>query len=258
MSCKESLCRKVASPSLFGSFVISLVCWVLPCTVESAWADAGSNWTTREIEGWTVNIAKRLQTESPKELDKALGLLTLQLREIVRVVPPKAVESLRKVKLWMSPEYAGVPPRAEYHPGAGWLRENGRDPAMVEGVEFTNVKIFEAESRRMPNFALHELAHAYHHQVLGYDHRALNDAFARARASGVYDRVERQDSEGRKAMDRAYALTSAQEYFAETTEAYFARNDFQPYDRNELQATDPAMCTLLEELWGVTGKVSVK
>ena len=37
------------------------------------------------------------------------------------VVPAAAVEELRKVTLWFSPEYPGVKPKAEYHPGAGWL-----------------------------------------------------------------------------------------------------------------------------------------
>jgi hypothetical protein len=212
-------------------------------------APSSVTWSSRSIEGWKVNINQQLEADDPKSLAIAIDLLTKQLQEIVRVVPPDAVKRLRDVTLWISPEYAGVGPRAEYHPGAGWLRDNGRDPAMVKGVEFTNVRIFEAETRRMPNFVLHELAHAYHDQVLGNDNRELISTFERAKAGGKYNRVERQDSEGRKSQDRAYALTSPQEYFAETTEAYFSKNDFQPYDRAELEAFDPAMYKLLETLW---------
>ena len=206
-------------------------------------------WSAREIEGWRVSISKQLERDDPKALAAALELLSSQLQEIVRVVPKVAVIELQKVTLWFSPEYPAVPPRAEYHPGAGWLRDHGRDPAMVKGVEFTNVRIFAAETRRMPNFALHELAHAYHDQVLGNGHKELIAAFERAKAAGSYERVERQDSEGRKTMDRAYAMTSPQEYFAETTEAYFAKNDFQPYDREQLKAFDPAAFELLGVLW---------
>ena len=75
-------------------------------------------------------------------------------------------------------------------------------------------------------------------------------AYEKAKAGGTYDRVERQDSEGRKRMDRAYAMTNPQEYFAETTEAFFTRNDFFPYTRDELKPHDPAMFELLEKLWG--------
>jgi hypothetical protein len=41
------------------------------------------------------------------------------------------------------------------------------------------------------------------------------------------------------------------EYFAETTEAYFSRNDFFPFNSKELQKHDPEMFDLLTELWGV-------
>ena len=87
--------------------------------------------------------------------------LTVQLQEIDRVVPAAAVVPLRKVPLWFSPEYLDVTPRAEYHPDADWLRENKRDPAMEKAVDFTNFIIFELETNRMPNFALHELLDLY-------------------------------------------------------------------------------------------------
>ena len=187
---------------------------------------------------------------------RALELLQTQLEEISRVVPAAAVTELQTVPLWISPEYPDTPPRAEYHPAARWLRKHGRDPAMAKGVEFTNVRIFEAETRRMPNFTLHELAHAYHDRVLagGFANEEIKAAYEKAKASGRYDRVERQDSEGRKRMDRAYAMTNPQEYFAETTEAFFSRNDFFPYTGDELKQHDPEMFALLIKLWGVEAK----
>jgi len=63
--------------------------------------------------------------------------------------------------------------------------------------------------------------------------------------------VERKDAEGHKRLDRAYALTNPQEYFAETTEAFFTTNDFFPYTRDELKQLDPQMDQLLARLWGV-------
>ena len=215
-------------------------------------ANGDSQRETRTIAGWAVHIRRDLLASDAKGTARALELLQAQLDEIVRVVPATAVAELQKVPLWFSPEYPSIPPRAEYHPDAGWLRDNGRDPAMAQGVEFTNVRIFEAETRRMPNFSLHELAHAYHDRVLagGFGNAAIKVAYEKAKAGGTYDRVERQDSEGRKRMDRAYAMTNPQEYFAETTEAFFTRNDFFPYTRDELKPHDPAMFELLEKLWG--------
>ena len=211
---------------------------------------------TRHIAGWTVHVSRELSSNDNAATSRALELLKAQLEEIVRVVPAAAVAELRKVALWLSPEYPQTPPRAEYHPDAGWLREHHRDPAMAKGVEFTNVRIFEVETQRMPNFTLHELSHAYHDRLLagGFDNPQIKAAYERAKAGGKYDRVERQDAEGRKSLDRAYALTNPQEYFAETSEAFFTRNDFFPYTRDELKQHDPEMAELLIKLWGVESR----
>ena len=207
----------------------------------------------REVEGWTVRIDTRLWTGQRVETEKALELLAVQLREIVRVVPAPAVQHLRKVTLWFTRTYPGEGGRAEYHPGAGWLREHGRDPVMVHGVEFTDIPDFESETRRMPNFTLHELAHAYHDRVLpgGFSNAEIAEAYRTAKAGGRYERVQRKDAAGQVHWDRAYAMTNPMEYFAESTEAYFSRNDFFPFNRTELQQHDPAMDALLTRLWGL-------
>jgi hypothetical protein len=221
---------------------------VVSASAESAAAKAAATFPqTLNLAGWTLHISPKLDQAA---WTKALPLLQAQLNEIIRVVPAKAVAELQKVPLWINPEYPNVPPRAEYHPGAGWLKENGRDPAMVKGIEFTNTRIFEAETRRMPNFALHELAHAFHDRVLGFENAQIEAAYQKAKAAGLYNRVQRQDSEGRKRLDRAYALTNAKEYLAECTEAFFAQNDFFPFRQDELKKHDPEMFDLLTRLWG--------
>lgn len=139
------------------------------------------------IQGWTVRIHRQLKAENPEKLKKALELLEAQLKEVVQVVPPKAVQELKKVTLWFSPEYKGIAPHAEYHPSRQWLVANNRLPEMARAVEFTNVRIFEEETRRMPNFALHELAHAYHDRVLkgGYGNAEVTRAYEAAKESKV-------------------------------------------------------------------------
>lgn len=212
----------------------------------------------RNVAGWSVHIRRELLTDEGAATAKALDLLKKQLEEIIRVVPKAAVAELQKVPLYFSPEYPGIPPRAEYHPEGSWLAENGRDPAMAKGVEFTNIRVFEAETRRMPNFALHELAHAYHDRFLpgGHANPEIKTAYEAAKAGGGYERVERQDSEGRKRMDRAYAMTNPAEYFAETTEAFFSRNDFFPYTNDQLKKHDPGMHALLGKLWGTSDSMT--
>lgn len=206
----------------------------------------------REIAGWQVHIAEDLIRAFPEDTEKATKLLQAQLQEITRVVPANAVIELQKVKLYFSQQYDDASARAEYHPSAQWLRANGRDPQMAKGVEFSNIQIFEAETRRMPNFALHELAHAYHDRVLpqGFQNDQIKAAYKLAKESGIYNRVDRQDSEGRITQDRAYAIASEVEYFAESTEAYFSRNDFFPFDNAQFKRHDPEMYRLVGELWG--------
>lgn len=206
----------------------------------------------REIEGWSVHISDTLLADEKDTTEAALALLKDQLAEIVRKVPAKALAKLREVPLWFSPEYPTVVPRAEYHPGADWLRANGRNPEMVRAVEFTNVRIFERETRRMPNFALHELAHAFHDRVLGFDHPELEAALKRAKTDKLYDAVERWNGPDRPTTkEKAYGMTNSMEYFAETTEALFSRNDFFPFTAAELEKHDPEMFKLLTRLWSL-------
>ena len=104
----------------------------------------------------------------------------------------------------------------------------------------------------MPNFALHALAHAFHHRVLpeGYQNLDLRLAFERAKWDGAYEKVERRFGNGRPAtLERAYALSNPMEYFAECSEAYFSTNDFYPFTREDLHRHAPAMFELLHKLW---------
>ena len=97
-------------------------------------------------------------------------------------------------------------------------------------------------------FVPHELAHAYHHQILdgGFNHAGIMKAFKAAKQRGDYEKV--LSHTGRRT--RHYALTDQKEYFAETTEAYFGVNDFYPFVRAELSEFDPPGFALMESVWG--------
>jgi hypothetical protein len=95
---------------------------------------------------------------------------------------------------------------------------------------------------------LHELAHAFHDQVLGFEEPRIKAAWERAKGSGLYDDVLHISGERRK----HYALENQKEFFAEMTEAYFGTNDFYPFVRAELKECDPETFKLLEEVWTAT------
>jgi hypothetical protein len=118
----------------------------------------------------------------------------------------------------------------------------------ARGVELANPETFWTWTHEQPWMVLHELAHGYHDQVLGHDHKGIRECYERAVASKSYESVLHYD--GRKV--RHYALNNDKEYFAEATEAFFGTNDFYPFVRSELLAHDPKMHELLKKVWGVT------
>lgn len=91
----------------------------------------------------------------------------------------------------------------------------------------------------------------------GFENSKVNAMFLRAKVSGSYDNVERWYGNGRaNTKERAYALSNPMEYFAESSEAYFTRNDFFTFNAEELRGHAPAMSGLLSELWSVTTKTT--
>ena len=239
-----------------------------PCTVFLAVAISGPVWLNHpKLRGCQTKNRRRLDLAHQQRIiswkdkagtDRALELLAVQLHEITRVVPAAAVVELSKVPLWFSPEYPGVPPKAEYHPGAGWLRDNKRDPSDGEGGRIPPTS--ESSSVR-PNgcriFALHELAACVFHDRVSSQSDSGNEAlmvkaaFENAfKAKGLYDYVEQRFGDGRSANVRAYAMTNPMEYFAECSEAFFSTNDFFPFTREQLAKHDPEMFALLKTLWG--------
>lgn len=228
--------------------VFIVVFWTATHAAASDPIYAVSDYRQTTLRGWRLMIHERLERESPKKTREALRLLEWQLQIIEQHVPARAVAELRKVPLWFSPQYPNVKPKAEYHISAKWLEEHRRPVEMVKAVEFTNIEIFAKEVRRMPVFVLHELAHAYHNRVLGLDHGGIEACYRAAMAENRYDRVMRSNGK----LVKAYGTTNSQEYFAETTEAFFGFNDFFPFNREQLLSFDPRMYAVLATVWHAT------
>ena len=204
----------------------------------------------REVEGWTVRVDERLLAGADKELgDRALRLLANRLDDIKLVLPPAKVARLQKVPIWLDRTHGGLR-SAQYHPDAGWLQGHGYDVALVKCVHIPDASEFVSvrHQRVQPWSVLHELAHAYHDQELGFEHPGIKAAWEKFRASGKYQSVLHINGK----MTKHYALTDQKEFFAEMTEAYFGVNDFFPFNRAELEREEPELFALLGELWGVS------
>ena len=203
-----------------------------------------SDYTPRDILGWTVLVNNGLTAEHSEVAEKVLALLESQLYQITRAVPEAALLHLQKHKIWVEYKDKNFPCMC-YHPSAEWLRKNGYNPEKATGVEICGSEKFLAWTKDQPWMVLHELAHGYHHTVVGHDHAELRRAFAAAKEKGVYDNVLHINGQTRK----AYAMNNIEEYFAETAEAFFGANDFYPFVRAELKHVDPEIYALHERLW---------
>jgi hypothetical protein len=202
---------------------------------------------TQKMEGWTVHVDERLLTGPDIAVGKrALQLLTIRLVDIALILPPQRVARLQQVPIWLDLTHGGLKP-AQYHPSAGWLKANGYDEKLARCVHIPDAAEFagRGHQHQQPWSVLHELAHAYHDQVLGFEHADIVAAYQRCLDSGRYDKVLHID--GR--LTRHYALTNAREFFAEMTESFYGVNDFYPFNRAELRRDEPAVYALLERIW---------
>jgi dipeptidyl-peptidase-4 len=136
----------------------------------------------------------------------------------------------------------------QYHPSRQWLIDHGHDPRLARKVHITQARelLSREQMLKHPAVILHELAHGFHDQVLGFDHPEIIAAFNRAKEAGIYKEVLLYTGK----TVRHYGLTNHKEYFAEGTEAYFYRNDFYPFVRAELKRHDSQFHDLLQSIWG--------
>ncbi len=244
---------RLLANSLAATWIaLMLAPWSAPAQSASA-ASSPNPWDPitayheRSIEGWRVLVNEKLDSDGQRQLcDETLKRLGEHLYRIRYTVPAGPLAKLQQVPIWVELDH----PKHKcmcYHPSADWLRAHDMNPEKAGAVELANAKTFLAWTHEQPWMVLHELAHAYHHKVIGHDNAEIKACYKRAVASKKYDDVLYIHGEHK----RHYALNNDREYFAESTEAFFGTNDFYPFVRAELKEQDPEMFKLLGKLWGV-------
>ncbi len=204
--------------------------------------------SVRHIEGWTVHVDDRLLEAAHEELGKrALRLLESKLVDIEGAVAEDRLEKLKTVTIVLDLSH-GKLRSMQYHPSAGWLKNNGYSTDLAKCVHIPRAEGFVSPqfNNRQPWAVLHELAHAYHDQVLGFEDAEIKAAWQRIVDGGHYESV--LHISGR--MTKHYALTDQKEFLAEMSESFFGMNDFFPFNRAELQSEEPAVYELLCKIWG--------
>ncbi len=208
---------------------------------------SSESFEVRDIEGWSVKVEKTLLNEEKDEGELALKALANHLQRIKFILPQTKFAQLQKLPIWLEHENQKLS-SMQYHPGKGWLINNGHDPALAKHVHIPRSSDLTKPSMwaKHPYVILHELAHAYHDQVLGFNHREIREVFDRAKESGKYNRI--LDHRGNQV--KHYGMNNDKEFFAEATEAYLGVNDFYPFVRAEMKQFDPDCFKLMEKIWG--------
>lgn len=201
-----------------------------------------SQYESRSIEGWSVMIQKRLLQDDHSEGQQAIRLVRRQLQQIKDLLADDVVQDLQTIEIWMDDD-----PRNQihYHPERRWLVANGFNPDRAKAVDIGRVDQLIKIQHAQPFVLLHELAHAYHDQILGFDDERIRDAYEHAKETGNYESVLHVSGRDVK----HYALTNHKEYFAECTESFLGTNDYFPFVAAEFRRHDPKMYKLLSEIW---------
>lgn len=201
----------------------------------------------QKIEGWTVQVDPALLSGAHQEEGaKALKMLANHLQRIAILMPEKPLSEMRKLGIRIERDHPELK-NMQYHPDADWLIEHGYDPKLVKQVHIPVAAELLSRSQMLkhPAVILHELAHAYHDQVLGFDDPGILKAYNEAMKKGLYDKALLYTGE----RVRHYATTDHKEYFAEATEAYFYKNDFYPFVRAELAMHDAPGFAEMKRVW---------
>ncbi len=211
---------------------------------------AVAGYDTRVIEGFKLLINKEVldNNSTGKYERKPLDVLELELKAIVRVMNPKALETLRRLLIWvewderveLSSGRQGIATAVYYGGHQLSMLKKGMHPLKANNISILNMKALTAEHQPARDSGrcviLHEMAHAVHHQLIGFNHPQIQAAFQQAMERKLYDKT-------------MYAATSEKEFFAELTCAYLDKLHYYPKTREDLKKHDPVTYKLMASIW---------
>jgi hypothetical protein len=218
---------------------------------------APDGYVRQDIEGFTVYVNKTvLQQPRDRWGRQPLIALERELNDLRRILIPKIFSVLQDVPIYV--EWDERPNQKNnmvtiaryWHRNAGeGMRPYGADPARAGCIEVLTLRVLD--ELRHPGTALqqvvilHEMVHAVHDRLIGWDNPEVEATFQQAVDRKLYDEVN--DRSGRRT--RAYARTNSREYFAEISCAYLDSCNFYPFNHDELRGYDPAGYALVERVW---------
>ncbi len=209
-------------------------------TVANAYEPAG-RYKLQDIEGWQVYVHRDLLPDG-KQQDigaPALRQLKYGLSKTKQMVANDALKKLQAVKIWLEVDSTrgkhGHTSGYQYHPGLDWLKKMDFHPKKLKCVEYGNAASLGKRSDfKTVQVTMHELAHAFHDQVLDFNHLDVIRAHQRAREEGKYP-------------ERDWVVrANHKEFYAGLVTRYFESEE----RRKEIVERDPIFAAQLEKQWG--------
>ena len=198
-----------------------------------------SHYTVKNIEGWKVYVHKDL-LPGGKHAETgavALGRLKGDMIEVRRWMPDEPLKKLLKVGIWLEVDSTNGPhgrtPTFHYHPEKDWLEKMDFHPGKHKCVKYSRAEALANKKGRSSKTLLHELAHAYHDQVLTFDDPDILAAYKRC-------------VEGTAYPERDWVKSNHKEFFAGVTTRYFGTKE----ERKALEERDPILAKKLQKTWG--------
>ena len=235
------------------------VLFVVLANAQSASYCEGEGCPTRYlIEGFEVWMSPSLEENpaySHEYLDRYLDTIQAQLlyMDSFGVIPEMAMDALRDSGLTI---YIDDPDNQQEWwpcaPGLGGCHAAGTHRI---GGSFWGSGGNVMTGWHWQSFIMHEVAHAYHREIVvgGFGNECIIDAYERNKHR--YERVENSarasgipPHEGVQIVQH-WAYRTAMEYFAELSEAYFFRGTSYPWNRLELYRHDSEGYFIVRDAW---------
>lgn len=201
------------------------------------------------IQGFTVLVSDDVGKADTAKYDrKPMDVLELELKMIADSLNKKTLDTLRKVLIWvewderqvMNNGRAGGAVAVYYGGHQATMLAEGRHPLMSKAVVVKSLRSLTGEHQPKSDAGrcvlLHELAHAVHDLLLGFDNADVKAAYQQAMERKLYDKGQ-------------YVATNDAEYFAELTTAYFDQLGYFPNTRAELKKHDPSGYKVIDAVW---------
>jgi hypothetical protein len=236
----------------FRLALLALIVFALPAAAQPRKKDKDpvpAGYKKDDLRGFTLYISDEVfkqDRESTLER-KPLEALEQELIVVESMLPADKLKKLKAVPIWvewnvrvaLNNGRAGGAVAVFYGGHQAFLLDPD-SPLKSNSVTILSLASLAREHQPKTDsgrcVTLHELAHAFHHLVVG-DNPLVKTTFVQAKERKLYD-------------PELYAATNEREYFAELTCAYFDRLDYVPRNRAELKTHDPKGYDLMLKLWG--------